>query len=266
MSMDAIRDQLSAAVGESAPGRPAADRLCTVSAGLFGMEGAAVSMVHEGTSLGTFGSSSEASRRLDEYQFTFGEGPCLDAVAGRTAVLVPDLDSQQESRWPAFTGAVLDDGIRAVFALPIMVTSVCIGALDLFRRRPGPLDGVHLAGARLAAELASLTLLDLLAGDRADAGTQSAYDAIDADLVSDGESGWGRLAEMDRIEVYQATGMLISQLDVDAAEALVRLRAHAVATNQTASQVAWAIVERRLVLERDHPAGPAQDGTERRSL
>ena len=55
--------------------------------------------------------------------------------------------------------------------------------------------------------------------------------------------------------------MLIAQLDVDAAEALVRLRAHAIATGQTASQVAWAIVERRLVLERRRPAPDRTRGT-----
>lgn len=32
---------------------------------------------------------------------------------------------------------------------------------------------------------------------------------------------------------------------------MVRLRAHAITTNQTASQVAVAIIERKLVLERD---------------
>ena len=55
------------------------------------------------------------------------------------------------------------------------------------------------------------------------------------------------------MEVHQATGMLISALDVDAAEALVRLRAHAIATDQTASQVARAIIERKLMLDRDDP-------------
>jgi hypothetical protein len=146
-----------------------------------------------------------------------------------------------------FTRAVLGDGIRGVFALPIMVTSVCVGALDLFREGPGPLDGDHLSGALMAAELASLPLLDLLASNV----DEDAEEVLDAALKSEGEDAWGRLADMDRIEVYQATGMLISQLEVGPAEAMVRLRAHAIATNQTASQVAWAIVERRLVLERD---------------
>lgn len=263
-----MRTTLNAAVAGAGPGLPAANDLCTACVDLLGIDGAAMSMVYDGASRGTFGSSSETSRRLDEYQFTFGEGPCLDAVAARAVVLVPDLDSPHEQRWPVFAGAVLDDGIRGVFALPVMITSACVGALDLFREAPGPLHGDQLAGALLAAELATLPLLDLIAdtGDIDGIGGIGGIGNIDVEGAGEpggeadpgGAGGWGRLADMDRIEVYQATGMLISQLDVDAAEALVRLRAHAVATGQTASQVAWAIVERRLVLERDD-----QDGTGR---
>ncbi|WP_228522377.1 ANTAR domain-containing protein [Nocardioides islandensis] len=251
-SLDSMRTELNTAVSGAAPGIPAATELCLACVGLLGVDGVAVSMVHEGASRGTFGSSNAASRRLDEYQFTFGEGPCLDAVSTRDAVLAPDLDSSEEHRWPAFTGAVLDEGIHAVFALPIMVVSLCVGALDLFRAGPGPLAGEQLAGALIAAELASAPLLDIMA-------TAKDAQGLDDDLLSEGEAGWGSLAELDRIEVYQATGMVMAQLQVDATEALVRLRAHAIATGQTASQVSWAIVERRLVLERD------DDGSGRRT-
>lgn len=54
---------------------------------------------------------------------------------------------------------------------------------------------------------------------------------------------------MERVEVYQATGMLIGALNVDPTEALVRLRAHAFAHDMTAAEVAWEIVERRLPLD-----------------
>lgn len=236
---------MGAAMATAQPGVPAANRLCVACVDLLGVDGAAISVVYDGSSHGTFGASSERSRRLDEYQFTFGEGPCLDATATRTAVLAPDLDS--ERRWPGFTGAVLGEGIRAVFALPILLTSASLGALDLFRHDAGPMSADHLAGGKLAAELASLPLMDLIAG--------SATGGAD----NGPEDGWVRLADIDRVEVHQATGMLISQLDVDAAEALVRLRAHAIATGQTASDVAWAIVERRLELDRDD-AGPANGG------
>ncbi|WP_134742380.1 GAF and ANTAR domain-containing protein [Nocardioides sp. 503] len=254
-SLEVVRAELTAAVAGAEPGIDAANELCLACTGLFGVDGAAVSMIHEGSSRGTFGSSDEISRRVDEHQFTFGEGPCLDAAATQQVVLVPDLDSPREVRWPGFAGAALSDGIRGVFAIPIMVTSECVGALDLFRSGPGPLEGDQLAGAFVAAELASVTLVESLAVDA------TAASDLDESLMREGEDAWGRLAEMDRIEVYQATGMLIAQLDVDAAEALVRLRAHAIATGQTASQVAWAIVERRLRLDRDSrgPAGGFHD-------
>jgi hypothetical protein len=47
--------------------------------------------------------------------------------------------------------------------------------------------------------------------------------------------------------------MLIEQLDVSGADALVRLRAHAFVSGQTVSEVAWAILERRLRLDADEP-------------
>ena len=78
----------------------------------------------------------------------------------------PDLDAPQEQRWPMFRGALLEDGVRGVFAVPIMLASVCVGALDLFRSRPGPLEGNVMAGALLAAELASAPLLDVIAEAR----------------------------------------------------------------------------------------------------
>ncbi|GAA2166048.1 ANTAR domain-containing protein [Pedococcus bigeumensis] len=233
-----MRTELGTIMSGTGTGREAADRLCVACVDLLEVDGAAISMVYDGYSHGTFGASSAASRRLDEFQFTFGEGPCLDAAAAGEAVMAPDLNAPGEQRWPGFAGAALDEGIRAVFALPIMITSACVGALDLFRARPGPLTADHLAGGMLAAELATMPLLDLIA---------STHDDEEHEL----DGGHDDLADLDRIEVYQATGMLIAQLDVNPAEALVRLRAHAIATGQTASEVAWAIVERRLELERD---------------
>lgn len=70
VSIDRMRSQLSAAVRDAAPGLPAANGLCAACVDLFGVDGAAISMMHEGASQGTFGSSNAISRRLDEYQFT----------------------------------------------------------------------------------------------------------------------------------------------------------------------------------------------------
>lgn len=217
----------------------AADLLCQACVDFLEVDGASVSLVHEGSTQGTFGSSGELSRRLDEYQFTFGEGPCLDAVRGATPVLVPDLGDSAEQRWPAFRQAVIGEGIRAVFALPVTVTSSPIGALDLFSARSGGLTQDRLTGGLVAARLAAGPLIKLMTSD------------VDWESAGEGTPGWETLASLERVEVYQATGMIVGALEVDPVEALVRLRAHAYAHGMTASEVAWAIVERQLSLEDD---------------
>lgn len=250
-SLAQMRTELSAVIARSPSGLSTANQLCIACVNLLGVDGAAISMVLDGVSSGTYGCSSEASRRLDEYQFTFGQGPCLDATAEGAVVHAPDLEAAKEHRWPVFTDALLGDGIRAVFALPVRLTSACVGALDLYRSTPGPLVGDQLAGGLLAAELATLPLLTMVSQITDDRGVADSGDRAD----NTNEDASEALIEMDRVEVYQATGVLIAQLDVDAADALVRLRAHAMATGQTASEVAWAILEQGLELERDDQHG-----------
>jgi hypothetical protein len=217
----------------------AANQLCNACVELLEVDGASISLIHEGASRGTFGSSGKLSRRLDELQFTYGEGPCLDAVRHGDPVFADDLGAAAERRWPAFRDAVLDAGISAVFALPVVIASAHIGALDLFKRRAGRLSPAALAGALLAAELAALPLLDLMSAE------------VDWASAARGDDGWDQLASLERVEVYQATGMLMASLNVGSTEALTRLRAHAFSRAMTASEVAWAIVDRRLVLDSD---------------
>jgi hypothetical protein len=236
-SGERLRADLGAAMAAAGTGLLAANELCEACVDLLGVDGAAISFIHDGASHGTFGSSSELSRRLDEFQFTLGQGPCLDAVAHARPVLVPDLAAATEQRWPAFAGAVLDAGVRAVFAFPVSIAAVPVGAIDLFCYQPGSLGIDRLDASLHAADLAALPLLDLM--------------GIDWTRTDDGSEPWTQLASLERVEVYQATGMIMAQLGVGPAEALIRLRGHAFAHGQTASEVAWAIVGRALSFEGD---------------
>lgn len=220
---DRLQAEFAAAIDGAAAGLATADRICAACVDLLGVSGAAISLMHEGSTFGTFGSSSELSRRLDEYQFTFGEGPCLDAVRHVQPILVPDLQDPAEQRWPTYAGAVLAEGVHAVYALPVSINDTCVGVLDLFRAEPRALDGAQLNGGLIAASLATVPLLDVI---------------TEADTWT-----------LDRVEVYQATGMVMGQLGVSAEEALVRLRAHAFARTMTASELAWQIVRRQYRLE-----------------
>ena len=245
-----LRVGLGAAMAGPGGALGAADRLCRACVELLPVDGAAISVTYAGMSQGTFGSSSALSRRLDEFQFTFGEGPCQDASASGLPVLVSDVLGSSSPRWPAFARAVAEAGVRAVYALPVVIAGTRVGALDLFRERPGPLSEDALQGGLWAAELAALPLFTLMTAD--------------VDWAAVGESGdaWEQLASLQRVEVHQATGMLSVQLDIDAAEALLRLRAYAFSHGLTASEAALAIVQRRVSLadERSPQGRPGTTG------
>jgi GAF domain-containing protein len=234
----AIHEQLLAAV-DGRRGVEAADRLCAGCVALLDVDAAAISLVFDGANSGTLGSSGAPARMYDELQFTFGEGPCLDSVLQRIPILIVDLADPKEARWPAYRPAMLAHQIRGVYAIPIVVAGEFVGALDLYRAQPGPLPGADLVGAVAAAELAAIPLLDLLAGD------------LQAAVTDPNSNAWVELNTLSRAEVSQATGMLVAQLEVEPAEALIRLRAHAYVTGRSITDIARDIIACRLRLEVD---------------
>ena len=248
---DRVRAELGAALTEVGSAEEVAERLCRACVELLQVDGASISLTLNGTQRGTLGASGLTSRYLDELQFTYGEGPCLDAVAQGRPVLIADLAGVQD-RWPVYAGPALDAGVSAVFALPVRLSTQPVGALDLYRDRRGPLSADTLAGGMLAAELAALPLLDLMASHtRWDAAGQQG-------------DGWTQLASLEQVEVYQATGMIMGALDADTTEALVRLRAYAFARGMTAGQAAWLIVERQVTLEGPDWHDPKRHDPDRR--
>ena len=126
-----------------------------------------------------------------------------------------------------------------MLALPVLAAGAHVGALDLFRAEPGQLAAEQYASAVAAAELAGIPVLDLMDGD------------LQAAAGDPNSSAWAEFNALSRAEVSQATGMLVAQLGVGPAEALVRLRAHAYMTGRSATDVARDILDRRLKLEAD---------------
>lgn len=233
-----IYEQLTAAVG-TLRGTDAADRLCAACVDLFHVDAAAISLVFDGANSSTLGASGAEARVLDELQFTLGEGPCLDSVALRAPALAPDLADPDEVRWPSYGPALLAHDIRSVHAMPVVLAGEYVGALDLYRNRASSLAIDEFAGALVAADLAEMPLLDVLAED-----LQAAVDDPDSDA-------WTELNRLMRVEISQATGVLIAQLDVGPAEALARLRAYAYVTGRSATDVARAILDEKLRLDAD---------------
>ena len=166
---------------------------------------------------------------LEDQQFTLGEGPGLDAVATGVPVLIPDL-ARAGDRWPAFGPAATALGVAAVFAFPLRIGAISVGALLAHRAAPGPLAGPQMTDALALSGAVTMLLLD-----RSGAVPGAAEPPPD----------WAAPVTY-RAGVHQATGMISIQMGVELAEALVRLRAHAWAGGRLLDDVAADVVARRL--------------------
>jgi hypothetical protein len=195
-------------------------------AALPGIDGAAVAVMTGPDARQTVHASDGVIAAVEDLQFLQGQGPCWDAFATASPVLVDDLRQvQHRLRWPAYLPAVTALGVSAIFALPLAVTGVVLGVLDLYRTTPGPLPAEQLAAAGAYATAAGYALLNT--------------EALTADPELTAQ-GW------HRDEIYQAVGFVIGQLSVNSDEALLLLRAHSYARNRDLDDVCHDVVAGRL--------------------
>jgi hypothetical protein len=215
--------------------------MCTAAVAGLRVDGAGVTVMVSPTVRDTVYATDRVAGELEEWQLTFGQGPCVDTFADGGPILVVDLGSPEcLARWPAFTPAALGSGAHAVFALPLQIGAIRLGVLDLYRARPGPLSPDELADALAYADTAGLLLLDTAAGTEPDTAVLA----------------WQRDdPTAHHALVHQATGMVLVQLGVSAETAFVRLRGHAYARNRRLGDVARDVVERRLRFDPDPPPG-----------
>jgi hypothetical protein len=204
-------------------------RLCEVGAEVTGMSGSGIMLMSGDIPRGSLCTTNKVSALIEDLQYTLGEGPCVDAYHQDRPVLEPDLAAPATLRWVAFRGPALDAGARAVFGFPLQVGAVRLGALNLYRDRPGPLTDHHHADALVMAGIAAQAVLVL----QADAPPGKLAAALDAS------------ADFHYV-VHQAAGMVAAQLDVSVAQALIRLRAYAFGNNRPLAEVARDVVAREL--------------------
>ncbi|GIF53676.1 ANTAR domain-containing protein [Asanoa ferruginea] len=196
--------------------------------------GVGVSVVTGDREWGFAIASNPVSQLLEELQFTLGEGPSVDALATGRPVLVADVTDGVAGRWPIYSSAVREKGVRSVFAFPLLAGSASLGVLDVFRGRPGAMNEEDIAQSLTFAEIARTAVLD---GQH-----EAPVDEVPGGF--DESPGY-------RAEVFQAQGMVMVQLGVTLAEALLRLRAHAYANDRTLADVARDVVARTLRFDRN---------------
>jgi hypothetical protein len=209
-------------------------RLCAACVEVLPVDGVGISLMLRDSVAGrvVLAASDDRAARIEELQFSLGEGPCVSAFSEARPVLVPDIRAADaRARWPIFASELGEDHDGAVFAFPLQVGSIGIGVLDCHRHRPGSL--AEVGEALLVAEVLTLVLLDFQAR-----GVQE-------------HNGGGELFDVSwrsHAEIHQATGMIAAQLGVTMEVGFVRLRAYAFRHRLSLTAVADEILSRRLRL------------------
>lgn len=212
-------------------------QLCVDAAGV---DGAAVAVIGGSPLVRDLLYSTDAvATRLDELQFTIGEGPCLEAYRTGDARPVPDLtDRTSTVRWPTFAAAVLEElSVSAVFAYPLTVDTAPVGALELYRAGPGPLTvEQHTTVETVAAMLGPALIAESVDVHRIGGSTGAELPgALPA-----------RATRFSREDVHTAIGLLAARLTIPIDDAAALLRGYAYAESASVTDVAHRIVQRTL--------------------
>jgi GAF domain-containing protein len=231
--IDDRRQRILAGLAGAEGGGLRTKRLCEVCAEVTGAAGAGIMLMSGDTPRGSVCTTNEVSALIEQLQYDLGEGPCVDAFNFDHAVLEPDLANPDRPRWLAFTGPAVAAGVRAVFGFPLRVGGARLGALNLYRDRPGELGDEQHAEALVMADVAAQAVLMLQA--KASPGEVSAELEVGADF---------------QYIVNQAAGMVAAQLDSTVGHALIRLRAHSFGCGRPLSDVANDVVARTLRFNR----------------
>lgn len=205
--------------------------LCSNCRNFLSVSGAAITLV-TATNMTPLCASGDHSTALEDAQFTLGEGPSCEAFLSGQPVLEGELSAAAD-RWPTFAGRVRDVGVEGIFAFPLQIGAARSGVLTLYQMDPGALSASQHDDALIAADVLTHVILSLQAEAPAGALAHALKDAGSY-----------------RAEVHQASGMLAAQVDISVSEALVRLRSLAYVSERRLSDLASAVIVRRLRLHR----------------
>ena len=195
---------------------------------VLGVSAAGVMLLAPEGDLRVVASSSEAMRVLELFELQSDEGPCLDCYRGGEAVLNEDLMAA-DGRWPRFAPVALDAGFRTVYALPMRLRGVVIGAMNLFDSRPGALTPDTIRLGQALADVATIAIVQ----QRVASESRVLIDQLNTALTS-------------RVVIEQAKGVLAERVGLSMESAFEAMRHYARNRNLHLADVARAVVDRTL--------------------
>lgn len=186
---------------------------------LPGADHAGVLLIAKGGKFESLVGTSDLIYKLDELQEQYGAGPCLDAALNHLIIRVDDFEKDQ--RWPEYSRAVLETGVRSSLSFKLYTGDRTAGALNVFSSRVNAFDGEQEAIGSVLAAHAAAALLASRQGEQ----LQSALTTRDL--------------------IGQAKGVIMERYDVDAVRAFEMLRELSQSMNTRLADIAQRVVDTR---------------------
>lgn len=185
-----------------------------------GADTAGVLLVAKGGKFESLVGTSDLIYRLDALQEKYGSGPCVDAAIDELIVRTDDFETEQ--RWPDYSKAVRETGVRSGLSFKLYTGDRTAGALNLFSMRPHAFDGESEAIGSVLAAHAAAAILASRHGEQ----LQSALTTRDT--------------------IGQAKGIIMERYKVDAVRAFEMLRELSQSMNVRLAAVAQRVIDTRV--------------------
>ena len=198
---------------------------------LFAVDGASLMLIDPDQLLRSVADSDERVGHLEELQIQHGEGPCIDAFDDKELVHAADLAA--ERRWPDFSPAAVDRGLRAVLASPIPYNQTAIGVVAVFSAKANPWSPEGELALVAFTDLAALTIANTMQSEQRGELASQLQRALDA-----------------RVIIEQAKGALVARDGVSPGEAFEQMRRQARAERRRVAAIA-----REIMITARHPEG-----------
>lgn len=206
-------------------------RICIAGARLLEADTMSIALVVDGD-YRPLGASDDLAEQMDEIQFALGDGPTFSTQGGYDPILVEDLAHHDAARqWPLFCDSARSRGIIGAFCFPLRIGAANLGVMTAYRTSAAPLTAAQFSDGLVLSSFAAAETVRSMAGD-----PERGLEAQDPIVY-------------DQSIVQFAAGMIAERLDTSIVDALVRIRAHAFASEMTVTEVSRLIASGRLVLD-----------------
>ena len=184
-----------------------------------GVSTAGILLIRRGGRFESHAGTTDLPHQLDELQHRHQQGPCMDSAIHDVVVRTDDF--REEQRWPQYSPAVLELGVRSGISFKLYTKDRTAGALNLFGFEPTEWDAERQSVGTVLAAHAAAAIMSFQQGEE----LQSAVTSRD--------------------RIGQAKGIIMERFGIDDVQAFDMLRQLSQEGNAKLVDIAQRVIDTR---------------------